>query len=134
MEGAISETGSKYPHPVLDNISRLNFVFAKTMPEMPHEYTSRRKAADDSDYVALYDAVMTDGIIEWWGDGKRWRPARYLYPGDGFRYWSMSSWRSDAEGRHPLEISRHINRSNLAEAERLRAAGLLRSEAPPPRS
>lgn len=102
------------------------------MPELPHEYTVRKKARDDADYVALYDAIMAEGVIEYWGkDGKRFYPARYFYPGDGWCYWSMSAWRSDPEGRHPLPISRHINRGRIEEREKLRAEGLLVSEPPP---
>jgi hypothetical protein len=102
------------------------------MPEMPHEYTVRIKARDDADYVALFEAIMRDGALEYWGkDRQRFYPARYLVPGDGWRYWSMSGWRNDVEGRQPLAVSRHINRSRLAEAEKLRAAGQL-LRAPPP--
>jgi hypothetical protein len=117
---------------ILAVITRLDFVFAKTMPEMPHEYTVRRKVRDDADYVALFEAIMRDGELEYWGkDGVLFYPARYLMPGDGWRYWSMSGWRNDAEGRQPLAVSRHINRSRLEEGEKLRAAGQLLREPPP---
>jgi hypothetical protein len=118
----------------LEIISRLDFVFAKTMPEMPHEYTVRKRARDDADYVALYEAIMHDGELEYWGkDGKNFYPARYLYPGDGYCYWSMSAWRNDTEGRHPLEISRHINRNTLVETEKLRRNGQFVRYPPPER-
>jgi hypothetical protein len=76
---------------------------------------------------------MNQGVIEWWGkDEQNFYPARYLYPGDGWRYWSMSGWRSlDWEGRHPLEVSRHINRSRLEEGEKLVRAGVLLRTTPP---
>jgi hypothetical protein len=111
-------------------IARLDFVYAKTMPHWPHEYTSRRRARDDADYVALFEAIMNDGIVRFWrGTQKRGKPGRYLEPGDGWVYWSMSAWRSTGpEGRHPLEVSRHINRCTLAEQDRLRAAGLAYDE------
>ena len=99
----------------VDAIARLEFVFAKTMPHMPHEYTVRKKAADDRDYVALYKAIMFDGTVQRY----RGKAARYLYPGDGWRYWSMSSKRSDAYARHPLWVSRHINRNKIEETEHL---------------
>ena len=115
---------------VLGVIGRLNFVYAQTMPDVPHEYTVRLRAAADADYFALYDCIMRDGVIEFWrgreGKIKYPRPARYLYPGDGWRYWSMSPKRSIKpyeEGRHSLSISRHINRCTLAEWEKLRARG-----------
>jgi hypothetical protein len=106
---------------ILAVIGRLAFQFAHTMPDLPHEYTVRRKAQNDADYVALYEAIMERGVIELW----KGKIARYLYPGDGWRYWSMSARRSNREGRHPLEISRHINRHRIEETEKLRAAGLI---------
>src|SRR5580693_3989805 len=108
---------------ILAVIGRLAFQFAHTMPELPHEYTVRRKAQNDADYVALYEAIMDRGVLELWGEKPK--IARYLYPGDGWRYWSMSARRSNREGRHPLEISRHINRHRIEETEKLRAAGLI---------
>jgi hypothetical protein len=75
---------------------------------------------------------MYDGTVEWWGKDKfHFYPSRYLYPGDGWRYWSMSGWRSDPLGRHPLSVSRHINRSRLEEGEKLRVAGLVLLVPPP---
>jgi hypothetical protein len=108
---------------ILAVIARLSFQLARTMPELPHEYTVRRKAQDDADYVALFEAIMQRGVLERWGQNRKL--ARYLYPGDGWRYWSMSARRSDKEGRHPLEISRHINRHRVEEADKLRLAGLI---------
>lgn len=106
---------------VLEPIGRLAFVVAKTMPDVPHEYVIRRKAAHDADYVALYDVIMRDGVIGFWrgreGKIKNCRPARYLCPGDGYWYWSMSPKRTVKPyelGRHPLGISHHINRCTLA--------------------
>ena len=102
---------------ILSVIPRLQFVFAKTMPDVPHEYTLRLRTENDADYVALYDAIMHNGIIAFWhgrdAKFKNSRPARYLQPGDGWWYWSMSPKRTVPpyeEGRHPLFLSHHINR------------------------
>lgn len=114
------------PADILAVIGRLRFVYARTMPQLPHEYTVRERAANDADYVALYEAIMRDGVIEWWcgaPGGRKAMPARYLNPGDNWIYWSMSARRSDREGRHPLEISHHINRCRIEERQRLIAAG-----------
>jgi hypothetical protein len=117
---------------VLDVIGRLKFVYAKTMPLVPHEYTVRLKAENDADYIALYETIMREGVIEFWRgcDGKlknhQCRPARYLYPGDGWRYWSMSPKRTVKpfeDGRHPLAIARHVNRCTIEEVDRLRKRG-----------
>jgi hypothetical protein len=104
---------------VVEAIGRLEFVFARTMPEVPHEYTLRLNTSRDADYAALYDCIMRDGVIAFWR-GKDWvkkcRPARYLCPGDGWWYWSMSPRRTVKpyeEGRHPLFVSHHINRCTL---------------------
>lgn len=86
------------------------------MPEMPHEYTVRREAADDADYVLLFEAIQSQGVVERW----RGRRGRYLYPGDGWRYWPMT-----AKMNSRLEYSRHINRNRIEEAQRLRAIGLI---------
>jgi hypothetical protein len=51
---------------MLEVIDRLSIKFTHTMAEMPHEYTARRKATDDADYVALYTAIMERGVIERW--------------------------------------------------------------------
>jgi hypothetical protein len=101
---------------IIQAISRLTFVFAKTMPELPHEYTVRRRAADEADYIALFEAIQEHGVIERW----KGRPGRYLYPGDGWRYWPMT-----AKLNSRLEYNRHINRNRVEEAQKLRAAGVI---------
>lgn len=117
---------------VLDVLPRLAFVYAKSMPDVPHEYVIRSRAAHDGDYVALYDCIMRDGVIGYWrgrqGKITNCRPARYLCPGDGHWYWSMSPKRTVKPyelGRHPLGISHHINRCTLAAWDVLVAKGWL---------
>ena len=115
---------------ILATIGRLSFRVAKTMPQIPHQYTVRHEADDEADYVALHNAIGADGVIEYWYGrralgGKpiergRGRPMRYLYPGDGWRYWYMSG----------LTRSRIINRNRVEDAERLRQVGLLTLSAP----
>lgn len=97
-------------------IGRLSFRFARSMPHIPHEYTCRPEAENDSDYVSLFCAVMASPIIAAWqgtrGNIKNQKPLRYLHLG-GFWYWSMSSRRTVqpyTDGRHPLWLSHHINR------------------------
>ena len=86
------------------------------MPELPHEYTVRRRAQDEADYIALFEAIQEHGVVERW----KGRPGRYLYPGDGWRYWDLT-----AKMHAKLIHSRHINRNRIEEAEKLRAAGLI---------
>lgn len=101
---------------LLRAIARLHFKPARTMPELPHEYTLRREAADEADFLLLFEAIQRDGVIERW---KGW-PGRYLYPGDGWRYWPMT-----AKLAPKVEFNRHINRNTLEEAQKLRDAGII---------
>ncbi len=110
---------------ILDVIARLSFRVARTMPQIPHQYTVRQEAADEADYIALHKAISLEGVVERW-HGRRvrgsnpidrgpGRPMRYLYPGDGYRYWYMSD----------LSRSKIINRNRVEDAQRLREEGLI---------
>jgi hypothetical protein len=110
---------------ILAVISRLPFKVAKTMPQIPHQYTVRGQGGTEADYVALHDAIQNSGIIEYWHGRRvvgsnpiertRGRPMLYLYPGDGWRYWYMSA----------LTRSKIINRNRVEDALRLRQEGLI---------
>jgi len=56
------------------------------MPEQPHEFTVRSPETEE-DYVALFEAISAHSVRERYG--QRWY--RYLRPGDGWRYWAMTS-------------------------------------------
>ena len=43
----------------------------------------------EADYVALFNVIQTEGVFEVYGY-KRERK-RYLYPGDGRKYWAMTT-------------------------------------------
>jgi hypothetical protein len=81
---------------ILGTIGMLSFRFAKTMPEQPHEYTVRKpdNEAAEQAYVALYYAIQQRGVRQLAPSGKC--RTRYLYPGDGFKYWAMTTavWHS----------------------------------------
>lgn len=107
---------------ILTVIARMSFRPAATMPQLPHEYSIRGRTASPADYDALSAAIRARGVTERW-NAKRLcagepltlgagagRPARYLYPGDGWRYWQMGPT---------------INRNLVTEAERLRAEGFI---------
>lgn len=64
----------------------MSFRFASTMPEIPHEYVVR-SPDNEAAYVALFNAIMQYGVYESWA-GRR-KP--YLYPGDGRKYWAMTT-------------------------------------------
>ena len=84
---------------ILVIIGRLPFRLAKTMPHIPHEYTVRSPETEP-DYVALFNAIMVDGVYERY----KGRRKKYLYPGDGRKYWAMTP------NIHP---SRVINRMKI---------------------
>jgi hypothetical protein len=67
-------------------IETLSFVFAKTLAHIPHWYTTQRSAraaGTEAAYSALFEAVQRYGVP---GDFQGYR-YRYLYPGDGWKYW-----------------------------------------------
>jgi hypothetical protein len=80
-------------------IDSLSFRFAATMPEIPHEYVVRN-VDNEAAYVALFRAIMEHGVYEHWAG----RHKRYLYPGDGWKYWAMTT---------ELQESRVINRMRI---------------------
>lgn len=72
-------------------IARLSFRFAKTMPDQPHEYTVRGPETE-ADYVTLAQAILDHGERERYVSARGrayWN--RYLYPGDGWKYWLMTT-------------------------------------------
>jgi len=72
--------------PVLEAISRLEWTFARSYAaSAPHEYT-RRRFSSDCDFRALFDAIQQSEVIERF-NGVRYR---YLRPGDGHQYWTMT--------------------------------------------
>jgi hypothetical protein len=76
---------------------RLVFRFAKTMPEIPHEYVVRGPA-NWTPYAELYRAIEANGVeAEFQG-----HTYRYWAPGDGWKYWAMTP---------ELAKSRIINRA-----------------------
>jgi hypothetical protein len=80
------------------NVENLSFVFAKTMPDIPHEYV-KRTSENERDYLALFDVIKKFGRVEKW----RGRPYRYWYRGD-YKYWAMTS---------EIRQSRIINRAKV---------------------
>jgi hypothetical protein len=83
---------------VLAAIAAMSWRFAKTMPDTPHEYT--RKKDDPERYALLFDAVKRHGVREKWGKAYY----RYLYPGDGWKYWAMAG---------SVEYSQILNRARI---------------------
>ena len=94
-------------------IEQLAFRVGTTMAHVPHEYTTRDRTDDarEAAYVGLFDLIKAYGVIERYEGQAR----RYLYPGDGYKYWAMT----DVEPE-----SRVINRMRVEDdIERLRREG-----------
>ena len=98
-------------------IAQLPFQVAKSMPELPHEYTVRDTANSEREtaYVLLFHLIQAEGVIEryrYQGHSKR-----YLYPGDGFKYWAMTMHEPS---------SQVINRMRIEDDIELRRRGITR--------
>src|SRR3954469_575921 len=83
-------------------IVQLWFRVAKTMPELPHEYTVRDSENPEREalYFELFRIIQADGVTERWQD----RNTCFLYPGDGRKYWAMTTIQPE---------SREINRMRI---------------------
>jgi hypothetical protein len=86
---------------ILSIIGQLPFRFARTMPHIQHEYTVRSPETEEL-YVALFNAIMADGVYEYY----KGRRKKYLYPGDGRKYWAMTT---------NIHASRVLNRMAIEE-------------------
>lgn len=75
------------------------WVFAKTMPHIPHWYTLRRKARRDEDFVAFVQEIRFRGVPRQFGS----RSFTYLDV-DDWTYWTMGA---------PIEETILINRARL---------------------
>ena len=103
------------PTSIRSAINSLSFRFARTMPDIPHEYVVRGQDNEVA-YVALFTAIMEHGVYEQWAGHYK----RYLYPGDGWKYWAMTT---------EVRESRVINRERIKDdLERLRREARLGSE------
>jgi len=87
------------------NLEKLQFRFAKTMPEIPHEYVVRTQH-NESDYVELFETIVMLGVIETF----KGRCYRYWYAGDGYKYWAMTT---------DIAQSQVINRARVASSSEL---------------
>jgi len=81
-------------------IAGSRFVFAKTMPHIPHEYTVKGKTAlsvDSFYWMAAF--IRLNGYRGAFGK----TTYTYYEPGDGWRYWTMGA---------PMPITKIINRAH----------------------
>lgn len=80
-------------------IANHEWTFAKTMPQIPHWYTLRRKAMRDEDFAAFVQEIRFRGIPRQFGG------QTYTYLDiDDWTYWTMGA---------PVEETILINRARL---------------------
>ena len=85
---------------ILQFIGDHEWVFAKTMPQIPHWYTLRRNSQRDEDFSAFVVEIEFRGIQRQFGQS--W--FTYL-DFDGWTYWTMGE---------PVENTTLINRAKLS--------------------
>lgn len=69
---------------IQDIINKLSWTEAKTMKNIPHEYTVRNKSLN-TEYETLYNYIYDNHYIEiFYG-----KPYKYVIIGD-FKYWIMT--------------------------------------------
>lgn len=91
-------------------IEQLSFRVAFcTTKKMPHpEYTVRdtTNSTRETAYVQLFHVIQADGVIEHWRGHKK----RYLYPGDGYKYWAMMTFEPASRVINRMRIEKDIER------------------------
>lgn len=78
------------------------WIWAKTMPNIPHEYIVRGQSLPERDFVDFVKIIREYGVEEYW---KRYKN-KYLYL-DGFKYWTMGN---------PIDETTIINRQKVFSA------------------
>ncbi len=81
---------------VREFIRTSRWIFAKSMPNVPHEYTLRKEVASDAEFVRFVQHIRGVGEVRPWGKYRN----SYLDI-DGMSYWTMGS---------PIEETILINR------------------------
>jgi len=85
---------------VASDLAAQEWIFAKTMPTNPHEYTLRKLWRKDEDFVRAVTCIRESGYVAMF----RGRPYLQLDLGEHF-YWTMGA---------PIEKTILINRKRLA--------------------
>jgi len=83
-------------------IAASRWIFAKTMPQMPHEYTLRRDAGDDAEFERFVVLIREAGVPATF-EGREYMYLRV----DGYKYWTMGS---------PVEETILINRAVVGDS------------------
>jgi len=91
-----------------EDINKLNWIYAKSMPKYPHYYIIRN-IENEALYISLFREIEKYGVVEYF-----YRiPRKYLYLGDGYKYWHMCSDKNGNLYPDWFNVSKIINRSRV---------------------
>jgi len=76
------------------------YIYAKTIPKFPHEYTLKKDWASETDFMDAVRFIRENGKKEMFFT----KQMTYYYASDGNKYWSMGA---------PVEITSLINRAKV---------------------
>lgn len=85
---------------------RVAFRAGKKMPQSEYTMRDRQDGARETAYVQLFHLIQADGVIEHWRGHKK----RYLYPGDGYKYWAMMTFEPASRVINRMQIEHDIER------------------------
>ena len=84
-------------NPDIDTLLKnAKFVFAKSMPKLPHHYTLRETWNDD-EFVFAVNKIREIGI-----EKRFWKKTYIYYYANGYMYWTMGN---------PIDQTKLINRA-----------------------
>jgi len=92
---------------------RVAFRAAKTMPHYEYTMRDQQDAARETAYVQLFHLIQAEGVIEHWRGHKK----RYLYPGDGYKYWAMMTFEPASRVINRMRIEDNIEQLRRYERE-----------------
>lgn len=67
-------------------LSQAKYVFAKSMPTIPHEYSNRYNWENDKDFCDVVQWIRDNGVKEKFGN----KYYTYYYF-NGYKYWTMGN-------------------------------------------
>lgn len=80
---------------IYEILSAQSWIFAKSMPQNPHEYCLRRNFINDEDFVFAVKYIRENGVEYVFG-GRRY----IVFNMNGYRYWTMGAPINNADGSH----------------------------------
>jgi len=69
-----------------------NWIFAKTMPTIPHWYCLRRNFVDQDLFFRMVDYIKAYHVVEEWNN----RYYKYVYIGE-YKYWASDGKKNEAD-------------------------------------